>query len=58
MSIDCSDANKWTKDFYSYLLQGNTVQKSVDYASNRRSESSGLRSAVMGDDGTYRINDN
>lgn len=54
-TIDCSDANKWTKDFYSYLLKGYTVQESVDYASGRRSVASGLRSAVVCGNGNYRI---
>ena len=56
-SIDCNDANKWTKDFYSHLLEGYTVQESVDFASKRRSESSGLKSAVICGDSTYRIGD-
>lgn len=54
-SINCSDANKWTKDFYSYLLEGHTVQESVDYASGNRSDTSGLKSAVVFGNGDYRI---
>ena len=56
-TIDCSDANKWTKDFYSYLLEGHTVQESVDYASGNRSVASGLRSAVVCGNGNYKISE-
>ena len=54
-SINCSEANIWTIDFYSYLLAGHTVQSSVDYASNNRSVGSGLRSAVVCGNGNYKI---
>lgn len=54
-SIDCVEANKWTIDFYSYLLDGHTVQSSVDYASSKRSVDSGLRSAVVCGNGNYKI---
>ena len=54
-NIDCVEANKWTIDFYSYLLDGHTVQSSVDYASSKRSVDSGLRSAVVCGNGNYKI---
>ena len=56
-TIDCSDANKWTKDFYSYLLEEHTVQEAVDYASGNRSATSGLRSAVVCGNGNYKISE-
>ena len=57
-SIDCTQANEWTKDFYSYLIFGYTVQESVDYASGRRSVASGLRSAFVSGNGSLYLNDN
>ncbi len=54
-TIDCIAANQWTKDFYSYLLEGHTVQESVDYASSNRSFISGLKSAVVCGNGNYII---
>ncbi len=56
-NINCSDANKWTKDFYTYLLEGHTVQESVDYASGNRSAASGLKSAVVCGNGNYKISE-
>ncbi len=46
-SIDCAVANEWTKEFYTYLLQGKTVQEAVDAASEGKSEISGLTSAIV-----------
>ena len=46
-SIDCEVANEWTIEFYSYMLQGKTVQEAVDLASEGKSEASGLKSAVI-----------
>ena len=54
-SIYCVPANDWTEDFYLRLLSGYTVQQSVDYASSLQSISTGLKSAVVCGDGTYRI---
>ncbi len=56
-SINCDDANEWTEDFYSYLIEGHTVQESVDYASINQSLASGLRSAVVCGNGDYRISE-
>ncbi len=56
-TINCNDANEWTEDFYLYLIEGHTVQESVDYASINQSIASGLRSAVVCGDGDYRISE-
>ena len=53
--ITCSDANKWTEDFYTYFLAGYTVEESVSYACGRRSNSSGLKSAEICGNGSYRL---
>ena len=53
--ITCSDANKWTEDFYTYFLAGYTVEESVSYACGRRSNSSGLKSAEICGSGSYRL---
>ena len=54
-SIICSNANKWTEDFYAYLLAGYTVQDAVDEASNNQSAASGLTQPVVCGNGNYRL---
>ena len=54
-SIDCSNANEWTTDFYSRLMEGYTVQESVNHASNNQTVASGLRSAVICGNGNFTI---
>ena len=54
-SINCNAANGWTEDFYMYLLEGHTVQESVDFASCNQSVSSGLQRAVICGNGNLRI---
>ncbi len=55
--IICGDANLWTAEFYGRLLEGDTVQEAVNYASGRRSTESGLKSAVVCGNGNYRLGD-
>ena len=54
-SIDCGQANEWTKDFYTHMLSGCTVQEAVSLASQNKSEASGLKSAIICGDGNYRL---
>lgn len=54
-NIICSNANKWTEDFYAYLLAGYTVQDSVDCATNNQSSASGLTQPVVCGNGNYRL---
>ena len=52
-NILCSNANKWTEDFYFYLSMGYTVQESVAYAKSKSTAESGLKSAQIDGDSSY-----
>ena len=54
-TIDCSDANTWTIQLYQKLLQGASLQEAVDYACDRATEDSGLKSAVICGDNSITI---
>jgi hypothetical protein len=53
--IICVVANTWTEMFYEWLLDGNSVEEAVDYASVYASVFSGLRSAVIYGDETFKL---
>lgn len=54
-SIDCTPANTWTILFYTYLVEGYSVEESVNRACSRFDSSTGLTSAVIYGDETYRL---
>lgn len=54
-SINCDQANEWTKDFYNLLLQGETVQSAATKLNHEYSEDSGMRSWVICGDENYKL---
>ena len=54
-SINCAEANKWTKDFYNLLLQGETVLSAATELNHKYSEKSGLTSWVICGDENYKL---
>ena len=54
-SILCYDANTWTLNFFTKMLQGATLQEAVNYACGLASEESGLKSVVKCGDMSIRI---
>ena len=55
--ISCYYANIWTADFYSYLLEGYTVEDAAYYACDNQNESSGLTDTTLCGNRNYRIGD-
>lgn len=51
-SINCSNANTWTKEFYKSMLSGKTLEEAVDKACSKFSDSSSLQSAIICGDKT------
>ncbi len=54
-NILCDDANIWTLNFFTKMLQGATLQEAVNYACGLASEASGLKSVVKCGDMSIRI---
>lgn len=54
-SILCNVANTWTEMFYEWLLAGNNLEESVDYACLHAGILSGLRSAIIYGDETFKL---